>query len=88
MLKEQAFFEFQIRLIQSSPRGLIFFLNFVFVEFVLTAFKEFKISSYFGQNLKNKTRVPCYKKRKSIFIMFVSLQFSLRKIILRQKFCM
>jgi 23S rRNA U2552 (ribose-2'-O)-methylase RlmE/FtsJ len=48
------------------------------VEFVLTAFKEFEISFYFGQNLKKKTRVPRYKKGKSIFIMFVSLHFSLQ----------
>jgi 23S rRNA U2552 (ribose-2'-O)-methylase RlmE/FtsJ len=79
-LQKKAIFEFQIHLIQSPNdlEVLLFFLNFVLVEFVLTAFKEFEISSYFGQNLKNKTRVPCYKKRKSIFIMFVSLQYSLQ----------
>jgi 23S rRNA U2552 (ribose-2'-O)-methylase RlmE/FtsJ len=48
------------------------------VEVVLTAVKEFEISFYFCQNLKKKTRVPRYKKGKSIFIMFVSLQFSLQ----------
>jgi hypothetical protein len=80
MLQDKAFYEFQMHLIQ-SPNDLevyFFFFNFVLVEFVLTAFEEFEITSYFGQNLKNKTRVPCYKKRKSIFIMFVSLQFSLQ----------
>jgi hypothetical protein len=71
-LQKKAFFEFQIHLIQ------FFFLNFVLVESVLTAFKEFEISFNFCLNQKNKTRVPHYKKGKSIFIMFVSLQFSLQ----------
>jgi hypothetical protein len=65
--------------VTSWPRGLNWiFLNFVLVEFVLTALKEFEISFYFCQNLKKKTRVPRYKKGKSIFIIFVLLQFSLQ----------
>jgi drug/metabolite transporter superfamily protein YnfA len=58
------------------------------VEFVLTAFKEFEISFYFCQNLKNTTRVLRYKKGKSIFIMFVSIQLSLHILSSDKKLCM